>query len=64
MDRITVFYRTHDASIYASIGKDKIYNTFYLKLMDFDRVYRFPMYRLLKGIIVFTGTTVKGLLML
>lgn len=42
LDRITVFYRTHDASIYASIGKDKIYNTFYLKLMDFDRVYRLP----------------------
>ncbi|MBP1593334.1 MAG: glycosyltransferase [Bacteroidetes bacterium] len=42
MDRITVFYRTHDASVYASIGKDKIYNTFYLKLMDFDRVYRLP----------------------
>lgn len=42
LDRITVFYRTHDASVYASIGKDKIYNTFYLKLMDFDRVYRLP----------------------
>nr|WP_320039444.1 glycosyltransferase [uncultured Bacteroides sp.] len=42
MDRITVFYRTHDTSVYASIGKDKIYNTFYIKLMDFDRVYRLP----------------------
>ena len=34
--------QAHDTSVYASIGKDKIYNTFYLKLMDFDRVYRLP----------------------
>jgi glycosyltransferase involved in cell wall biosynthesis len=42
MNRITVFYRTHDSSIYASVDKKKIYNTFYIKLMDFDRVYRLP----------------------
>lgn len=42
MNKITVFYRVHDSSVFASIGENKIYNTFYLKMAGFDKIYRLP----------------------
>lgn len=38
----TVLYRIHEKSVFASIGKNKIFNDFYLQRVEFDKIYRFP----------------------
>ncbi|WP_321518062.1 glycosyltransferase [uncultured Bacteroides sp.] len=42
MNKVTVFYRVHDSSVFASGAQNKLYNTFYRKSYFFDKIYRLP----------------------
>ena len=42
IDKETVLYRIHDNSVFSSISNKKIFSDFYLKRLEFDKIYRFP----------------------
>ncbi len=42
LDKETVIYRKHESSVFGSISKNIIFNDFYLKRMEFDKIYRHP----------------------
>ncbi len=42
LNKITVYYRLHDSSVFSSFSNSKLFNDFYLHRMKFDQEYIYP----------------------